>query len=111
MAKLQKPPDLSNLHGEEFDRYASIAISAIIDVVNGSIDFVGNVNCQILDVDFPIAGSTTPFQHKLGRVPTGFMTIKTSTPTVFNDGSGIANTTEIIYLQSTSIATGKVLVF
>jgi len=87
-----------------------LCIKEIVDLVNGSIDVVDNVNVSSVSVTFSGASTTVEVPHTLGRVPRGYLVAKLSTGITIFDGSG-TNTDSLLYVQATGAGTATLLVY
>jgi hypothetical protein len=71
----------------ELARFTSAQFKAIMDAINGNLNFSDNLKCVILTILTPATAQLT-FQvnHGLGFVPTGFMIVdRTSNMNVWRD--------------------------
>lgn len=109
--KVTATQDFSNVQTfEDLRRYSSAAVNSLIAVVNGNIGFSDNCSANLLGVTFVAANTQYSFDHSLGRVPAGYLPASLSANMVLFSGK-TQNTVNKIYLQSSAIGNGKVLVF
>lgn len=111
MPAVQALADLGSIEDdEEFRRFASASIQALIDVVDGKIEFGTNVKGQIVSVTF-LANTVTAVPHTLGYVPMGYIPIsKSAAGDIFTARSGDW-TSSTIYLQCNGAVAAKLFVF
>ena len=94
---------------EELRKYVSQDLSGIADILNGGIDFT-NFRAQTVIVDFTAANTNTKINHKLNKIPSGYLMAKISANMVIYDGAG-DSTDQDIYLKSSAIGTATVIIF
>lgn len=103
--------ETSNLDStEQIIRYVSIIKDQIYQIVNGKIEFDLNIWSSTVDVTFTAANTEVAVSHGLGRVPTGYILVKSSAATALYDGT-TTNTASTIYLKASVAATVKIIVF
>lgn len=101
---------IAQVKPEEVQRFTDIALDNIAQVINGNLSFQDNFNAKILTVTFSTANVDVASAHGLGRVPSYYICIGSTTATTLYDGSS-ANTASLIYLRATVATTARVLVF
>lgn len=112
MAKLTVIPDVSQVKGlEDLKLYTSMALRSIINEINGRLDFVENVRAAgPYDVEFLNASDVTIVDHKLNRVPTGFLVISLDSGIVVFKPASPEWSSSRIYLQATAAGNAKIYV-
>lgn len=107
--KIKATPDLSNVKGvEEVQRFATIVLKEIVEVLNGNVRFDDNLSANIISVN--LTGSTqVAVSHGLGRVPLGYIVVKAPSALSVFDGDS-ENTTETLYIKSNTSAAISLLV-
>lgn len=109
--KIKASPQTSNLDdSDEFRRYVSIFLQEATAVINGHISFADNMDGNSISVVFPSANSQVAIEHRLGRVPDGYVVTKKSAGVSVYDGSS-NNTSSTIFLKSTGAATVTLFIF
>lgn len=94
---------------EELKRYASQAITACIDTINGNLDY-DNFKSTTVDVTFAAANTSTKVSHTLGRMPKGYHATNLSVSMVVYKGDPAYSDSEI-FLKSSAIGTATIIVF
>lgn len=111
MAKIPASNNLSNIKSvEDVVRYFSIFVGDVFDIVNGKIEFDSNIQSKTIDFNFTSANTNFAMIHGLGKIPKGYLLIKSNVATSIYDGS-IDATEKLIYLKSSQIATTRLLIF
>ncbi len=95
---------------EELGRFSSIIFADIIRAVNGNLSFEDNINTKRIDVSFTAANTDTLVNHNLGRIPQGYILIKSNAATSIYDGS-LESTEQLIYLKASAISEATILIF
>jgi hypothetical protein len=111
MAQVRVYSDLSNLEGDDFRRYSSALAAQIVQQMNGNLQFGANIaSSGLLSVVFPDASTVMTVNHRLGRVPVGYLVVfLTGAATVYvPQGYNFTNTQ--IFLQSDSAVTAKLYI-
>lgn len=109
--KITATNDFTNLETlEDVKRYASIAVGQIKDALNGLLTFQDNFQSQIVSVSFASVNTDVQISHSLGRVPTGYLHIRSTAAMVLYDGAS-ANTDALLYIRSNGVGTATVLIF
>lgn len=110
MSKITASPALANVKAEEFQRFADVFASDVVDKVNGKLDFQTNFNSKLLTIVFSGSGIEASIEHGLGRVPTGYIVYgQTTAMSIYNGTS--TNTTSTLYLLSNAAGTANLIVF
>ncbi len=91
-------------------KYTDIDLNLFLSTINGGVDLVDNCNTALVSVNFLKANTQYPFTHNLGRVPQGYLSAGMNVSCSVFNGLNPANITQI-FLQSSAISSGKVLVF
>lgn len=109
--KVKTVQDFNNVDNwEDLRKYSSQVVKAIIDVVNGNLDFSSNIRSSIITAQFTVATSDQQVAHGLGTVPSGYIVVGRSSN--FNVFNGISpNTSDNIFLASSGAGTATILVF
>lgn len=105
-------PDISNQNDlTQGIRFTSIALSRIVDMLNGNIGVTDNLDVAIISgVTFSIINSEVTVAHGLDRTPVGFIPIIPSV--AMNLYNGVtAWTNSNMYLKSDTIGNCSILVF
>lgn len=111
MSKLTTSSDFSKITTwEELRRWVTQFCEDVKVQINGKIDFVSNISCDIIDVEFTAANTDVQVNHRLRRIPTGYFLVKTNVAAIIYDGSE-ASTDTMIMLKSSAIANCKIVVF
>ena len=87
---------------QTFMRYASQTIQAIINSVNGRLEFDKNMLSQTVKVTFPSAGTAVKVSHKLNKTGVNYLVASKSVACDIYRGTG--DTTSTISLVSTAAA-------
>jgi len=85
---------------EGLSRFLNIFSEDVRSVVNGNLNFQDNISCFITAVSFPTADVTVGIAHNLGRIPIGYVLIRSPAATILYDGSE-AFTRNTLSLRST----------
>lgn len=88
---------------QEVQRFASAVLDNIVDVVNGQLSFVDNINADgPYTVTFSGSSDVKSIVHNLNRVPTGVIEIYRTAAITTYTPSGVAYTwtNNKIFLQS-----------
>ncbi len=104
----QKLANLTTL--EDLIKFTSIDMDLLATILSGNLDLVANCNTALVSVSFAKANTTYPFTHGLARVPQGYFSAGMSANMVIFNGTTVNNLTQI-FLQSSAVGSGKVLVF
>lgn len=83
---------------EELRRFCSQGFQNLYNALNGRIGFTDNIYCQIIEVS-QINLTDTTIPHTLGKVPIGFIVLKSDTePVIYNGTTQWTDTN--IYLRA-----------
>lgn len=111
MSSITTPSDFSKIKTwEELKRWVAAWAVDITNQVNGNLDFNSNLRCKLVDVVFTAANTDKRIAHSLGKIPTGYILVKTTASANLYDGSIVADA-DIIVLKSTATFTGTILFF
>lgn len=109
--KVSSAQDVSNVSSwEELRRFSSQAITSIMAVLNGKVGFNDNLDCIFQDVTFGAAGQEQAVQHRLGRVPLGYIAVKSSAAVLLYNGTK-ENTDSVLNLRANAAGTVTILIF
>jgi len=109
--KLNAVQNVSNVDTvTDLARYTSITLDQIESILNGGITFLDNFQASIVNVSFTMANTEMQISHTLGRVPSGYILINASAAMIIYNG-GSANTANDIFLKSSAVGSGQILVF
>lgn len=95
---------------EELRRFSTIFAGQVAQILNSNVSFKDNFLASTITYVFTLANTTVGLEHKLGVIPTGYIMVSTTAAMSLFDGNQ-ANTDKILFLQSSSTGTAKVLVF
>lgn len=111
MSKIKTDYNFSNLEeAKEIARFLNRFTSDLTDIVNGNLEFGSNIKSSVISINFTAANSDIGVDHGLGRVPTGYILVKSNAACSIYDGSALANA-KTITLKSNAVANTKILVF
>ena len=111
MSNVTSSSDFGNIADfEALKRWVTVWAGDVTGQINGGIDFSSNIYCRTVDAVFSSANADLAIQHNLGKLPTGYMLVKTDVASIIYTGSGTW-TTSVIYLKASVAATCKVLIF
>lgn len=113
MARVRLYNVFSNLKVEDFMRFVSAFLGSLVDEFNGKIDFVQNIRASgIHSVTFTSGSDIQSVDHKLGRVPSGWLLINLSTTgSIFKpSGAQYEWTSSTIYLQASNSTVAQIYV-
>lgn len=109
--KIKTPQDLANIEKiEDFQKFASISIRDIVDLLNGKLDLIENLDTSVVTVVFTASATNVSLVHTLDRVPMGYIVVGRSAGITVYDGT-TANTDKLIYVRASGAGTVKILVF
>lgn len=100
--------------------YIRSLLLAIVDRINGLLSFgtgasgswAGNLDAQFLDVTARSANAEFPIPHGLGRVPVGYIIVRTNAASILYDNGGGNWTDSTLYLLSTDAGSVfRILIF
>ena len=110
--RIKFPFEISNLKPDDKDfvNYTAQILNALVATVNGDISLVDNGRTSLVRVLFNIANTQQAIQHTLNKVPVGYIQVgAVAAAQLFNGTS--ANTSSILYVQSTVATTVTLLIF
>lgn len=110
MSNITESVDFDRIKPEDLQKYLAIFGAAVVQTINGNLDFSTNFNCKLHSVTFGAADTNVAVTHGLGRVPAGYITYKATAALVVYDGS-TASTTSEFYLRASAIGVASVIVF
>ncbi len=103
MANINLPFDLTKIRdSDEFMRFGSNAISAILSTVNGNLDFT-NLKTQTVNVTFNQINANTPIAHNLNKTGVNYIVVSQDAATGIYRGSG--DTLKTVVLKATVATT------
>lgn len=108
--KINASTAIAQVKPEEVQRFVDIALSQIVQAINGRLTLLDNFDSQILTVTIPTANVDVAVSHGLGRVPQYYVCLGSLAATTLYDGSS-ANTASTLYLRATVATTARVWVF
>lgn len=108
MAQIPTLSDLTNLdEADDFMRFASATIGAIVDIVNGNLEFEKNIKAQIFSTTTPsVVGQEFSFTHDLNKSDVSFLVIYKETYLDVINGSS-TNTSSMAYFRC-NVASAKI---
>lgn len=113
MAHVQTLSDLTNIEDvNDFMRFGSATIGAIVDTVNGNLEFEKNIRAQIFEKTLSsVVGEEFSVQHDLNKTDVNFLVVyKDATVDVYKGSSG--NTLDTAYFKATAASVKiRLLVF
>jgi hypothetical protein len=110
MSKVTAGVDFDKVPEDELTRYLSIFGAAVLQAINGGLDFSTNFNGKIVSVTFSSANNDTAVSHGLGRAPVGYIPVRLGAAMTLYDGT-MANTTSLLYLKSSATGSASVFIF
>lgn len=112
MGKITQDFNISNLANDpkQLARFISIFRDAVIQEVNGNLEFDSNMKTSIVTANFAAANSELIVTHTLGRAPQGYILTRSNAAASVYDGV-TANTNTFLYVRSSAIANTTLLVF
>lgn len=104
MSNIPTATDLSSIKdSDEFIRFASTLLSAIVDTVNGNLEF-SNMIAETKVVTFPAANTNTPVPHGLKKTGVNYIVVSLSAAmTVYR---GTDDTKNVLNLKATAAGSG-----
>lgn len=103
-------PDVNKSKPEDLPLYTALALTEIIQVINGNLSLADNFSGKILSIRFSTADVEVATPHGLGRVPSYYIQMGSTVATNIYDGSS-ANTAQLLYLRASVAATVRLVVF
>lgn len=111
MGRLKTYQDLSNVEGlEELQKFISQMTKDIVDTINGKINVADNLECRVVSVTFSQANVDKMVNHKLGRIPSGFIQVSPSVALTVYTGSGASDENNI-FVKSSAAGSASIMVF
>ncbi len=108
--KIKTIQTLSNIETlEDLIKFVSIGFDDVVNTVNGNLGF-DNMSVFMLDAAFAAPNAEITFEHKLGRVPAGYLVKGLTAALTVYDGA-TANTADKIYLKSSAAGTARLIIF
>jgi hypothetical protein len=110
MAKVQSYSNLGTLKTiADYVRYASPIILALVNQVNGGLQFDDNLKTQTVNVTFGASNANTKVTHNLGKATTTYIVAQLSAQASIYLGSGSAM--NVIYLKASSPCQATLIIF
>lgn len=111
MASVDGRVDLSQIKTpEEFMRFASQAITSITDVVNGRIEFLKNIQNNIVTVKFTTSNTDVAVKHNLNKTGVRYIVVSmTAAGTIYTGQTTASPTT--LYLRCNTPLTAELYLF
>lgn len=92
------------------DNSLATFLRAIINSIDGNISFEDNMLSQVVkNIQFSTAAKDIAIEHRLGKIPLGFVVINTKEFSYFRRGTNLW-TDKRIYVQSAAPTTCDVLI-
>lgn len=110
MSKVQASTDIDRVKPEEAARFTTLALTNIVEQINGNLSFVENLNGKLLSMAFTSSNADTAAIHGLGRAPSGYLVFTRSASMIVYDGAQ-SNTASVIYLRASAVGSINVYVF
>jgi len=115
MAKMNQSSKFDEISGgwEMAKRWVTTFADDAKNQINGNLEFVTNIKCQILDCSFPAANATYKFPHSLNKIPSGWIAVSMDRAAIIykDAGSGDNTSNEVRLLSNTAGLVAKILVF
>ncbi len=112
MAQVNGAIDLTTVTDQaEFMRGASKSLNAIIDVVNGGLEFGKNISSQIVGVSITTTNTDVFVPHNLRRIATGYIVISQNTNAGIFDGATKWTESGIYIRAGASTVAAQILIF
>lgn len=111
MSRLKLPFSISNVKNfEELRKYTAISLKDIIELLNGKVTPLDNMDVSFVSVTFAAANTNIEVAHTLTRLPVGYIVVGRSAAITVFDGT-IASTETSISFRSSGTGTATILVF
>jgi|GEM_PF-3135147 len=111
MSKVSSSSDFGNVVDfESLKRWVSVWAGDITGQVNGGLDFNNNIFCKIITYSFTQVNAEVILNHNLGKIPIGYILVKSGAVNTLCSGS-TAWTTTTISLKSTTATDCSILIF
>ncbi len=103
--KYTKMTDFVNIERADLERFLTVAITQIRDILNSGLNFSDNMSGKIIEAQFYQSNTDTVIPHTLGRVPGSYMVRGASAGITPFDGSNqrVDWTDKVIVLRSTGV--------
>lgn len=108
--KITAAADVSNVKGDDVQRFVSAFLTQTQDAINGNLTFSENIKAKVVSVNFTSANNQVQVSHGLGQTPTGYILVGSSAAMSLYNGTS-ANTGELLYIRSSAVGSASVLVF
>lgn len=96
MGFLRGPLDIGKITDlDKYIRMSSQLFESMLQVINGTIDFDTNINCQTITVNFGAANSDTVVSHKLNKTNVNFEIVNKAVSLDVYHGSNIDTNSSI----------------
>ncbi len=110
MSRIQTSSDFGKVDPETLQRYLSIALTDIVNTINGNLEFDLNLRSKTLvGVVFDTADTETAVAHGMGRTPHGYFVVASDAATSLYNSTDSDSTN--LYLKSSAIATVTIIAF
>ena len=112
MSKVRSNTNLGNIvELTGLAKSTTIALEDIAGILNGNVEFDINTRTNIATVSFIATGVDTRVDHKLGKIPSGYIVVGISDPANLYTGATPWTVSEI-YLRSNAIVSqARIMVF
>lgn len=112
MSQVTGITDLTTItDADEFMRGVSRVLSAIVDVVNGNLEFEKNISSQIVGVSINTTNTDVYVPHGLKRVARGYIVVSQNTNAGIFNGAATWTTAGIYIRAGTSAVVAQILIF
>jgi hypothetical protein len=113
MSQVQDRADLGNIEElSEFIRLASILMQALVDTVNGQLEFDKNIRSQVVQFTAPsIANTDFTLIHTLGKTGVRYILAGMDTASVLYDGAAADTNSTKVLRCNTGGTKGYVILF
>ncbi len=110
MAKINLADVSKVVELNELARFSTSNFRQIMEAINGNIQFDANISAVIVETAVTSANVEFGLNHNLGRIPIGYILVKSSAVAVLYDGPS-ANTGTRIFLKANAASNISVMVF
>lgn len=111
MSRIKVPQTLSNIENpDEVQRYLAQTMDQVVSTINGGISFANNMDAQIVGVTFTSANMNVIVEHKLGRMPVGYIPVTRTAAITIYDGSAV-NTTKVLNVRASGTGGANLFIF
>jgi hypothetical protein len=112
MSQVNTAVDLTTIEDpKEFMRGSSKLLAAIVDTVNGNLEFEKNFNGQLVGVSINTTNTDVYVPHRLNRIATGYIVIRQNTNAGIFDGATAWTTGGIYVRAGSSAVVAQLLIF